>query len=142
MAETEAKLGFGLLFQVGDGASPEVFTDLLEIYDLPEIGEDAELKEATHHKSPNGAREWIRGLKDGSEFEIMANLVWDATQKNIKTLFDASSRPHVRVVAPLATPETAAFTAIPLGWAWLPPIDDRMTLRARFKISGGVTITP
>lgn len=141
MAETTARLGFGLLFQVGDGASPEVFTTLLEVFDLPEIGEEAELKEATHHQSPNGAREWIRGLKDGTEFEILANLAWDATQIAVKTKFDASTRPHCKVVAPLASPKTAAFTAIVLGWSWQPPIDDRMVFKGRFKISGGVTIT-
>lgn len=146
MAETRATLGYGLIFAVGSpSASPTTFIPLLEVYDIPEIGADAELREATHHASPDGYREWIAGLKDGSEFELLANLIWDTTQQNIKTVFDNEERPTIRLTTSVdsATPLNiiAEFTVIVIGWAFLPPIDDRQSLRARFKISGSIIIT-
>src|SRR5512146_1632725 len=76
---TQAVLGAGTLFKIGNGASPEVFTTVGEGRNIGAFGQQNDLIEVTHFQST--AREYNYGLADGMEFTITMNyLPSDAAQ--------------------------------------------------------------
>jgi len=72
---TAAKAGIGTEFQVGDAASPEVFTKVAEVLTIsgPELS--SEEVEVTSLDSPNGFKEFIAGLKDGGSIQFDMNWI-------------------------------------------------------------------
>lgn len=103
MTETEATAAFGTLLQVGDGATPEVFTTLAEVKDIsgPTLSRDTE--EVTHHLSPDQFKEKVATLKEAGEVTFDMNYLpgnptqsmsaglgqdyKDGTVRNIKIVF-------------------------------------------------------
>src|SRR3546814_13366979 len=80
---TEAKIGHGVHLARGDGASPQVFTNVAELIDLSTPSMTKDQVEATHTDSTDGFREFIPGLKDGGEFSATMNFIpGNATQGN------------------------------------------------------------
>jgi hypothetical protein len=53
---------FGTLLKMGDGASPEVFTSVAEMREIPVPGLEGAMLEVTTHESPGGIRESIPNL--------------------------------------------------------------------------------
>lgn len=78
MPKSRANPGFGVQFKFGDGASPEVFTAISEIIDVPSIGTTHRTDEVTHMSSPGGWAEHIGlGVKEGKAFTLAMNFVAD-----------------------------------------------------------------
>jgi hypothetical protein len=82
MGVSEGFVGFGSLFKIGDGASPETFTTVAEVKSIKPGKMTAGTADVTHMESPNEHREKIpTGLKDTSPFVISGNyLPKNATQ--------------------------------------------------------------
>jgi hypothetical protein len=81
MGETQGTTAFGTLLKIGDGSSPETFTEIAEVNDIsgPELSR--EFAEFTHHASPNKAREYRPTLKNIGSVTFKCNfLPDDATQ--------------------------------------------------------------
>src|SRR3546814_10372592 len=80
---TEAKIGHGVHLARGDGASPQVFTNVAELIDLSTPSMTKDQVEATHTDSTDGFREFIPGPTDGGEFSATMNFIpGNATQGN------------------------------------------------------------
>ena len=64
MAATEADIGYGAIFKVGNGGSPtETFTDFgAEVTSITPPGYSRDALDATHMASPDRFREYIAGL--------------------------------------------------------------------------------
>lgn len=137
---TQARLGFGGTFKVGNGASPEVFTAVAEVIDVPPIGESAALVDASNLDSANQTLEYIAGAKDGIEFTVEMNLL-PANLSTIVTNFQAQTTKNYQITIPTSPVKTFAFAAVPLGWTVTGPHADKMTLSANFKVTGAVTVT-
>lgn len=76
--------GFGSLFQVGDGMSPETFTTIAELNSITPGKMSTSVLDVTHHQSPNDHTEQKPGLKSTAAFTIAGNYIpTDATQKNL-----------------------------------------------------------
>lgn len=146
MAESNAIIGYGVLLSRGDGASPEVFTDIAELIDLtpPELARDA--VEVTHTKSPGRFREFKPGLRDGGEFSAVCNLLpGNATQGNssggaLHDYLNENVTRNWRISFPGSPVETWTFKAFLIGIQPLPPIEDRATLNLTFKVAGEPTV--
>jgi hypothetical protein len=65
----------GTQFQVGDGATPEVFTLIPGCQDIEGPGGDTEEIDTTDHDSPGNTAEFIATLVDGGE--VRATMNWD-----------------------------------------------------------------
>ena len=63
---TSARIGYGMQFKIGNGASPEVFTEVAECTNITPPGFARDAIDASHHQSPEAYREFIAGLKDGA----------------------------------------------------------------------------
>ena len=135
---------YGSLLQIGDGATPEVFTAVAEITDLtpPNMARDS--IEVTGYSSTSGYREFIAGWRDGGEVSLTANwLPTNATHDDDTGLleqWDDDDLHNYRIVLP-DTLATIAFSGFLTAFEPELPRDEQGKLNCTIKISGAVTIT-
>lgn len=136
---TGAKLGYGSLFKRGNGASPEVFTTIVEMHDIPDFGAEAALVEVTNFDSPNGTREYISGLADGVQFTVQGNSRLDnQTQLNLIADFDAKVLRNFQIH--LTSPQGIwSFAALVIGWKFNVPVASSQQITFTFKVSGVIS---
>lgn len=125
----------------GNGASPEVFTRICEVFGISGLGESNELVEATSFCS-NGSREYIGGLADGEEITVECNYEQgDAGLLAMITDVKNKTTRNFRVSVEHSSPaEVFSFAAVCLSWTLNPSVDDRNTISFGLKITGSVTI--
>ena len=133
-----ASTGAGVKLQRGDGASPEVFTTILEEVSIANFGALSQLVEATHLLS--AAKEFLYGLAEGSEMTLTCNfLVTDTTQANMIADQTNKVTRNFKLVFPTSPNKTFSFAALVLGWN-LPSIVPNEPVHVTFtlKISGAI----
>lgn len=140
---TEADIGYGTLFQTGNGASPEVFSTLAEVTAVTPPGMSRDSVDATHMQSPEAWREFIAGLKDGGEVSLELNFVPGGTAAAALTaelaLSGSSATKNRRIV--FASGDMFEFAAFLTGFEPDAPLDDKMTGAPTFKVTGKPTLT-
>ena len=149
---TKAQLGIGTFLQYGDNsASPETFTTLAEVKDGPTWSVTRELLEVTNQDSPNQSREYILGLKDGSEFTVTCNMAGDGTGTGdaghheshdvVLGIQEAGTARTWRVLETLANSDIREwrFEALVLGYEVDASPGTEKTVAFTFKITGDVT---
>jgi len=143
MAQTVGQIGFGTSFGIGDGASPEVFTLIGELFAVSPVGAEKPLVDMTHHTSPNTFKEWLVGVADGTEITCSANFVAsDAGQLLVRTTFDAGVQVNMEVTGPTgAQQETIAFPGIVTAHDVDRPLEDRQVFNFTIKMAGNPTYT-
>ncbi len=141
---TSAKIGYNATFEVGDGASPEVFTALGEVVSITPPPDTTELIEATHLTSPNRTREYVRGLTDPGETEVVINYVpGDATDTIIQGFRSATAAKNCRIVLPPGGTGAKrwTFAALMTGWSVNElVVDGVMQGTLTLKLTGDYTI--
>lgn len=66
---------FGTAFQIGNGATPEVFTSIAEVVAIGGPGLAMEVVDVTSHGSAGAFREKVGGLLDGGDITLDLNFV-------------------------------------------------------------------
>jgi predicted secreted protein len=135
---TEARVGMGSRFEIGDGADPEVYTQLAEVINInpPSMSRDA--LDATHMLSPEQWREFVPGLKDGGEVSVDMNFIpGGAGETQIMANLAADNTANYRITFPNGVSWT--FAAFCTGFEPSVPHDDKMSATATFKVSGKPT---
>lgn len=140
---TSARIGYGTLFQTGDGNSPEAWTTLGEVSNITPPNMQRDSIDASHGQSPDGWREFIAGLKDGGELSLEMNFVpggaGAAALMAELNLSAAAAVKNRRILFPDGSYfEAQAFLT---GFEPDAPIDDKMAATATFKISGAPVLT-
>lgn len=132
---TEAKIGMGSRFEIGNGADPEVFTQLAEVINITPPAMSRDAIDATHMLSPEMWREFIPGLKDGGEVSVEMNFIpGGAGESQIMQNLAADETRTYRITFPNGVAwEFAAFVT---GFEPDTPHDDKMSATATFKVSG------
>ena len=139
MTATAAKIGYGTTFAKGDGATPtEAWTTLAEVTGVTPPGLSRETVDATHMLSANRFREHISGMRDSGEAEIDMNFVpggeaWDA----LKASYDSDAPINYKITFTNAA--TVIFPALITELTPGAPMADKMTLKAKFKLTGAPT---
>src|SRR6056297_3367307 len=82
---TDAAIGYGAEFAIGDGADPEVFTKIAEVRAVTPPSMTREFADATHLESPDRYKEYVAALLDTEDVTVTLNYVPSATD----TLFTA-----------------------------------------------------
>jgi len=143
---TNARIGHGATFKIGNGASPEVFTAVaseVRSIGFPAISRDT--IDASHTLSPNQWREFIAGMIDAGEMSIEFNLVPGTADTTLAALFTelGTAGSATAKNRQIVFPDTSQldFAAIFTGFDGDIPIADNMTATANFKITGAVTLT-
>jgi len=138
MASEDTLLGNELRLQIGDGNSPEVFTDFCAANDVSGIGETKPQVDVT--TLCDLARTFRGGLPEGTEVTITANLIQgDAQTRALFQSYKVDDVVNFRLIMLGVSPEEFfAFSAAILGWAVAPPVGEKATMTFTTKISGGV----
>lgn len=136
---TNARIGHGVLFKVGNGASPEVFTTVAEVTSITPPGMSRDAIDATHEESPEGWREFIGGLKDGGEVSLELNFV-PGSATTILLMAEIEAAPGNKQIV-FTTGEIFAFRALCTNLEPEAPMDDKMVASATYKVTGKPTLS-
>ncbi len=130
---TLAKTGYGGEFWLGNAA--DVLTELVEVVSFTMPNGEVETVEATHLKSPNRRREYISGMIEDGELEVVLNyLPGSATDTLILTaLSDGDSRPYKAIIPRLVANWMINGTCIVTGY-------DRGSVEADGKMEATMTV--
>lgn len=135
---TEAEIGHGTLFKIGNGAGTEVFTTVAEVTNITPPGMSRDAHDATHSESPEKWREFIMGLKDGGEVELAVNFVpGSATTLLLMQEIDAAVG-NKQIVFPNG--EIFSFAAGMTGFSPEAPVEGKMEASVTYKVSGKPTL--
>jgi predicted secreted protein len=132
---SDAAIGHGSAFAIGDGAGPEVFTEVAEVTSITPPNFVRDTVDATHMASPDKWREYVGGLRDAGTVSITVNFVpGGAAQDAIIAKFTADTVSNFKITFPNA--EAWTFAAWCTGFATEDPLEGKMTATATFKLSG------
>lgn len=136
--QSQGSIGFGTLFQIGDGASPEVFTTIGEVFSEITVGATKPLVDVTHHESPNTFREFIVGVAEGDEITVQANWVDNELgQSKVRAGFDAGQMINFIVRSP-SSEEYVYFPGIVTHHDVTRPLDDKQVFNTTIKVAGNL----
>jgi hypothetical protein len=138
MSVTQAAIGYGVKFQRGDGASPEVFSDIAEVKDVKFSGPTLGTVDATHSASPNSYKEFIPSLIDPGDMDVTLQFIpGNSGQKNLIADLAAKTLRNFKVQWPAG--EVWAFAGFVTSFPTTGPIEGIMSASVKVKISGAIT---
>lgn len=139
MASSDTKIGNEFKFQVGNGASPEVFADFCAVVDPGAIGEEKPQIDVT--ALCDTARTYRGGLADGASIPLKCNFIsGDATSHTLYTKYSTNAVGHFRLTVDDTSPEEFfEFDAAVLGWSLGVPSGDKASITFTLKVSGAIT---
>ena len=139
-----ANIGYGIEIEMGDAATPEVFTALAEVLGMSGPGITMEAVDSTHAQSTNAWKTAIAGLLDAGEVTLdLAFLPADGTQDDTTGLLSkmiGRAAANFKVTWPDTASTEWSFPALVTGFEPTAPIEDRMTASVTLKISGEPTL--
>ena len=137
---TNASIGYGTIFQRGDGADPETFTPVGEVINELPWDMTKDVVDATHHGSPNRYREKISGLRDAGEIVIEVNHVPGGTAFTdaLSDFNDDVARNYKIVWSDTSELE---FSGILSNLSVTSPLDDKMVASLTYTLASEPTYT-
>ena len=135
---TLAVLGSGATLQLGDGASPQVYTTIAEVMRCGPIGSSNPEVDVTNLDST--AKEYIAGLADGNTVDFDVNwLVGNTEQTSLRTSQQAGSTINLKMVYPTSPETNAQFDLVLLDFEMgETTADAQLTARISGRITGSV----
>lgn len=139
MASEDTLIGNDFRFQVGNGASPEVFSDFCAVVDPGAIGEEKALIDVT--SLCDSARTYRGGLPDGASIPLKCNFIpGDTASHAMKQSYDDNTVRNYRLMVEDSSPsEYFEFAAIVTAWSVAIPSGDKSSITFTLKVSGQVT---
>lgn len=127
------------LFQLGDGASPQVYSTIEEVLSITGVGVQNELIDVTNFDSPNSSKEYISGLGDGAEITVECNFVSGTQQLALMADVDAGNTENFQLLNQNTSPnEKYQFDAVCKGWTIEPSATEQNRIIFTLKISGDI----
>ena len=133
---SNAAIGYGATFAIGDGGDPETFTAVSEVVSITPPGYSRDAVEATHLQSTDGFKEFVEGMKETTDVELTLNWVPSATDAMI-TAFLASAQ-NYKITAPNGVSVTVTGFFTGYTPAELTP-DGKQEATATLKVTGKPT---
>lgn len=135
----DTSIGNELKFQVGNGASPEIFANFCAVVDPGAIGEEKPLIDVT--SMCDTARTYRGGLPDGASIPLKCNfIVGDTMIRDLYTKYKSGATPHFRLSMDDTSPaEFIEFSAIVQAWSMAVPVGDKVAITFTLKVSGETT---
>lgn len=143
MAESVSLSAFGTIFQMGDGATPEVFTNVAEVRDIDGPGLMLGTVEVTHHLSPNAFKEYQATLKDLEDvsFElgfVPTNATHDLTT-GLMSKWNDRTKTNFRIVFTDGT-TTWALTGFVTSFKITAQLENVYIANCSIKLTTGITV--
>jgi hypothetical protein len=138
MASEDTLIGNELRLQIGDGNSPESFTDFCAAADVSGLGESKPQVDVT--TLCDLARKFRGGLPEGAEVTLAANLIQgDSDTRDLFQSYKADEVVNFRLSMVGVSPEEFfAFSAAILAWNISSAVGEKASMNFTLKISGGV----
>lgn len=135
---SDALHGYGTVIKLGDGASPEVFTDLAEVTKITPPGPEVETIDVTHLTSPDATKEFIAGLISPGEVSLEMNFIPAGTTfSTLKTALESRAIKNFKIVFSDDSPSSEVdFSGLVKTISTEVPLDDRMTATVSIQVSG------
>lgn len=136
MAATKARVGYGTLFQRGDGANPEVFTTIAEVGDIagPEVRQLFD--DATHMESPDGYEEPIPGVRQAGDVTFPLHFLPDEpTHQLLMTDLNGGVKRNFRIIVAGGT-KRWAFAGYVESIGAAHPVKTKMMRDVSIKLTG------
>lgn len=130
---TKARIGFGVVLQRegAGGLWGDVGDEILSV-SPPKISVDTD--EATHMKSPEGFREFIKSLKDGGEVSVsIAYIAGDADVTSAIEQINSPDASNYRVNFGVSA---CAFSGLAIGFEPDVPMENKMVATLTYKVTG------
>ena len=129
----------GTILGRGDGASPEVFTNVPQLQRIGSVGQSRGLIDVTNLAST--AREYKKAIKDGEEIACLAQYDPDDTvHAGLRADKDAETARNFRVTLVDSPPQTITFAALVTVWRIVNiEIDQVLGLEFTLKPTGDLT---
>lgn len=138
MADTAARVGYGVILKKGDGGAPEAFTDYgLEITSVNGIGFSRSSTSAVHMQSQDAYDEFIHGIKTTKPITVEVNWVAGLTA-SIQTLLEGA-KGNWRVQFPDNSTLTVKAQITDFDLGGMTP-DGKMSATMTFTASGKPTL--
>jgi hypothetical protein len=137
----EKLIGYGSKIRRGDGATPEVFTDVVQAYDISPPKPTVDEVDVTNLDSLNQAKEFIAGLIDYGECTFM--VVYDPAEATHVELRNAVGNMDAACNHQILYPDTGGTTETFEAWVkgFEPgmPIGDKLTASITLRVTGAST---
>lgn len=128
----------GATIAVGDGASPEVFTEIGEVTDFTTPDGEAPDIDVTHLGST--AAEFLQGLPDNGSVPISGNFVGgDAAQSTLRTARAAQTLKTFKITLTDSPATVFTFSAFVKSFVVAAAQNDKLGFSANLRVSGAVT---
>lgn len=139
MSSVDTRIGNEFKFQVGDGASPEGFTNFCAAIDVGAIGEEKPLVDVT--AICDAARVYRGGLADGVEIPLVSNFIQgDVAIRALYAQYQANTEATFRLAIDDTSPEEYfEFRAIIRAWNLAVPVGEKATITFTMKVNGAVS---
>jgi predicted secreted protein len=136
---TAAKTGWGGEFHLHNGT---VLFELVEVVSFTLPNGTSETVEATHLKSPNRRREYIAGMIEDGELEVVLNYVPGSTTDTLilDALADGDARAFMAVIPRATADWEIEGTVIATGYDRGEVVaDGKMEATVTFRLTGATT---
>ena len=138
---SEAISGFGTKLKMGDGASPEVFSDIAAVSKVGGPGVSLDTIDVTADDSPGGYKEYAAGLLDAGEIKLELNfLPANASQAGLLTALTSRAAKNFKLVFPDTANTTWSFSAFVTNFEPDAPVDGKLAASVTLKITGQPTL--
>ncbi len=131
MTATAGQIGYGTTLGWGDGASPENFTNFLEVNDISGLGFKRAKVDMTHLTSQNGYMESVPAMKDTQPLVVKCNMT-PLNEAVVKAQADAGLTKNYRVNFP-GTLLTYSFAGYVNGFG-VPTVNAEGKIELTFEI--------
>lgn len=136
---------FGTLLKMGDGASPEVFTTVAEVREVPVPGLEGNMIDVTTQESPGGIRESIPNLPSLGDLTFQIFYRPDhATHDELTGLLSKTltrAKTNFRVAYNITPAKTCNFTGYVTRFNPRAPVDNVWTADVRINVAALPTWT-
>lgn len=132
----ESNIGFGSKFAIGDGADPEVFTEVALVTAITPPEQTVDTVDKTHMQSPGRRKEYMATLADQSALDVTFN--YDPGGDN-ETLIMAALNGFAAVNVRMTWPNDVTWTLSAIVTSFKPAgltIDGKMEATVSFKPTG------
>ena len=126
--------------RMGDGTSPEQFTDVEEVVSISGPDGAANLIDVTHLKSTG--KEYLQGLADYGKISLECNFTGETQQMALRTAYAnqaAAGNYQLAIPDGNGTYHLFSFAAVVNGWSLSTPTDAKVGLTVSLQCSGSVS---
>jgi hypothetical protein len=140
MAETAQVIGHGSKLQLGDGATPEVFTDTEGVLSVDFGSNKIDTVDNTDMGAVGTTRTFTEGLEDPGDVTVKINVKPGNVSQAALHAAKGAGIKNFQAVAPGAA-FTRAFAGIITSFDLSIPDDKLPTVTVKIKVSGAITET-